>query len=199
MSWRDRSFAEPVRYAPEHAEETRGLLELGAAGPTPSAVLVFHGMGQQVRFQTLSDLASAILDEAESRGGKATDLHIGLAPKASAPGQFLARAEIGPIGRIGPIGQLAEPSGRADQIVFAGVLDAAAGLVFGNAGFEEIFLFFKVNDFAHPGKRISAFILLGQAKLFQTAISYVLHVFTQHRHIQSQNPVGKTFLGIIAF
>ncbi len=94
MSWRDRSFADPVRYAPEHAEETRGLLELGAAGPAPSAVLVFHGMGQQVRFQTLSDLASAILDEAESRGGKATDLHIGIAPKASAPGQFLARAEI---------------------------------------------------------------------------------------------------------
>lgn len=94
MSWRDRSFAEPIRYAPETEPTSRGFLDAAAAGPLPSAILVFHGMGQQVRFETLSDLASAILDEAEARGGKVTDLHIGIAPKASAPGEFLARAEI---------------------------------------------------------------------------------------------------------
>jgi len=44
-------FAEPVRYAPEHAEETRGLLELERRAYA-SAVLVFHGMGQQFAFST---------------------------------------------------------------------------------------------------------------------------------------------------
>ena len=97
MSWRERSFAVPIQYAPDtpaNVSARKSLLADRPIEPAPSAVLVFHGMGQQVRFETLSDLASAILDEAEERGGNVTDLHIGIAPEADVPGQFLARAEI---------------------------------------------------------------------------------------------------------
>jgi hypothetical protein len=94
MSWRDRSFSAPIRYSSATPAAAKELLAAESGEPEPSAVLVFHGMGQQVRFETLSDLASTILDEAEARKGNVTDLHIGLAPKADAPGQFLARAEI---------------------------------------------------------------------------------------------------------
>ena len=94
MSWRERSFSAPIRYTPATQPAAKGLLDGHLVEPAASAVLVFHGMGQQVRFETLSDLASAILDEAEARGGNVTGLHIGIAPKGDAPGQFLARAEI---------------------------------------------------------------------------------------------------------
>jgi hypothetical protein len=108
MTWRDRSFPAPVVYDSETTTAETGVLETKGFGagaekillakildePAPSAVLVFHGMGQQVRFETLSNLASAILDEAEARGGKVTGLQIHLAPKGDTPGSFQARAEI---------------------------------------------------------------------------------------------------------
>ncbi len=94
MSWRDRRFEDPICYATQDRPIAKTFAAKEDGKPVPSAVLVFHGMGQQVRFQTLSDLASTILDEAEARGGNVTELHIGIAPKASSPGQFLARAEI---------------------------------------------------------------------------------------------------------
>jgi hypothetical protein len=103
MSWREQTFPRPIQYSPETPEKLKilGISETRKTfvaplpdAPAPSAVLVFHGMGQQVRFETLSDLASAILDEAEARKGTVTDLHIGIAPRADTPGQFLARAEI---------------------------------------------------------------------------------------------------------
>jgi hypothetical protein len=95
---RDRLIESPEPAA-EHAESVPGRIAGDRvlhvpAGPPPTAVLVFHGMGQQVRFQTLSDLASGILDEAEQQGGTVDDVHICLAPKGDKPGQFLARAEI---------------------------------------------------------------------------------------------------------
>ena len=57
----------------------------------PAAVLVFHGMGQQVRFETISMVAGAIRDEARAQGGTTKDLAVHL---SRVEDQFLARAEI---------------------------------------------------------------------------------------------------------
>jgi len=95
----EQTLEEPATGA-EEAESPVGLFKAmepipaEAAGPSPTAVLVFHGMGQQVRFQTLSDLASAILDEAEEQNGTVNDVQVKLAPKVGKPGQFLARVEL---------------------------------------------------------------------------------------------------------
>jgi hypothetical protein len=58
MSWRERSFSAPIRYTPATQPAAKGLLDGHLVEPAASAVLVFHGMGQQVRFETLSDLAT---------------------------------------------------------------------------------------------------------------------------------------------
>jgi hypothetical protein len=57
----------------------------------PSAVLVFHGMGQQVKFETISMVAGAILDEAREQGGVTKDLAVHV---SRVDDQFLARAEV---------------------------------------------------------------------------------------------------------
>ena len=57
----------------------------------PSALLVFHGMGQQVKFETISMVAGAILDEAREQGGVTKDLAVHL---SRVEDQFLARAEV---------------------------------------------------------------------------------------------------------
>jgi hypothetical protein len=57
----------------------------------PTAVLVCHGMGQQVKFETISMVAGAILDEARSQGGETKDLTVHL---SRVDDQFMARAEV---------------------------------------------------------------------------------------------------------
>jgi len=57
----------------------------------PAAVLVFHGMGQQVKFETISAVAGAIQDEARAQGGVTRDLAVHL---SRLDDQFLARAQI---------------------------------------------------------------------------------------------------------
>src|SRR5690348_7189261 len=57
----------------------------------PTAVLVCHGMGQQVKFETISMVAGAILDEARSQGGMTKDLTVHL---SRVDDQFVARAEV---------------------------------------------------------------------------------------------------------
>ena len=57
----------------------------------PTAVLVFHGMGQQVKFETISMVAGAILDEARAQGGTTKDLTVHL---SRVDEQFVARAEV---------------------------------------------------------------------------------------------------------
>jgi len=98
----EQAISEPVE-GPGEIEEAEQREELfkhldltpaETAGASPTAVLVFHGMGQQVRFQTLSDLASAVLDEAEEQKGTVTSVEVKLAPKVGKPGQFLARVEL---------------------------------------------------------------------------------------------------------
>jgi hypothetical protein len=93
MTWRDRRFSDPILYSFDQSHEFKLAATEGQAAVSPSAVLVFHGMGQQVRFETLSDLASTILDEAEARGGHVTGMRVALAPASGSPGDFLARVE----------------------------------------------------------------------------------------------------------
>jgi len=57
----------------------------------PVAVLVCHGMGQQVRYETISSIADALRSEAVARGGTAAEVEV---PLSSEGNDFLARAEI---------------------------------------------------------------------------------------------------------
>jgi hypothetical protein len=57
----------------------------------PVAVLVCHGMGQQVRYETISAVAQCILAEAKTEGGTVAPIEVHL---TEANGEFLARAEI---------------------------------------------------------------------------------------------------------
>jgi hypothetical protein len=57
----------------------------------PVAVLVCHGMGQQVRYETISSLAHAIRTEAAAEGGAVRDVEVHL---SKLDDSFLARAEI---------------------------------------------------------------------------------------------------------
>lgn len=56
-----------------------------------TAILVCHGMGQQVRYQTISSVAEALLIEARRRGAKPSPVDIVL---SQANDDFLARAEV---------------------------------------------------------------------------------------------------------
>jgi len=60
-------------------------------GEPPVAVLVCHGMGQQVRFETISSVAEAIRTEAVGKGGVVDPVRVHL---AQANDDFLARAEL---------------------------------------------------------------------------------------------------------
>lgn len=58
----------------------------------PVAVLVCHGMGQQVRYETISSVAEAIRTEAAAKRGTVRDTEVHL---SKLDDSFLARAEIG--------------------------------------------------------------------------------------------------------
>ncbi len=57
----------------------------------PVAVLVCHGMGQQVRYETISQVAEAIRTEAAGKGGAVSPVEVHL---SECDGTFLARAEL---------------------------------------------------------------------------------------------------------
>lgn len=57
----------------------------------PVAVLVCHGMGQQVRYETISQVAEAIRTEASARGGTVSPVEVHL---SECDGTFLSRAEL---------------------------------------------------------------------------------------------------------
>src|SRR5579864_2285894 len=86
----DKRPAEPVhiRTGPIWDQSCRDAKE---ATGGPAAVLVFHGMGQQVKFETISAVAGAIREEARAQGGVTRDLAVHL---SRVEDQFLARAEI---------------------------------------------------------------------------------------------------------
>lgn len=64
-----------------------------AAAPTasPVAVLVCHGMGQQVRYETISAVANAIRIEAEKAGGVAEPLDVRLGHDQVSPADGVER------------------------------------------------------------------------------------------------------------
>ena len=55
------------------------------------AMLVCHGMGQQVRYETISSVADCLLTEAKAEGGTADPVVINLSCENQ---NFLPRAEI---------------------------------------------------------------------------------------------------------
>lgn len=81
-------FAPRVHYGP--LWETH-MAEAVAGEASPIAVLVCHGMGEQVRYETISSVANAICKEAEKRGAKVQPINVRL---CSFGDEFLARAEV---------------------------------------------------------------------------------------------------------
>ncbi len=60
----------------------------------PAAVLVFHGIGEEVRFETLSRAASLLLVEAEDRGANDISVVIRSVPRNPAATELEVRAEL---------------------------------------------------------------------------------------------------------
>jgi len=77
-----------VHYGPLWGPQFQALV---AGGTAPLAVLVCHGMGQQVRYETISSVANAICTEAEARGGNVQPIDVRL---CSFGDEFLPRAEV---------------------------------------------------------------------------------------------------------
>jgi hypothetical protein len=84
-----------VHYGPTWDEELEKARETSEG---PVAVLVCHGMGQQVKYETISSIADAILREAKAAGGGVSPVEVHLSQEN---GQFLARAEIGWVDKDG--------------------------------------------------------------------------------------------------
>jgi hypothetical protein len=80
-----------VRYVPLWDDNLQRAVD--GEGQTVSAVLVCHGMGEQVRYQTISSVAEAILEAARSRVGKenVSPPNVALAGEAH---NYLPRAEL---------------------------------------------------------------------------------------------------------
>lgn len=76
-----------------HYGSARGgaLARAEGVAERPVAVLACHGMGQQVRYETISSIAEALRTEAAIRGGTVGEVEVQL---SSVDDNFLARAEI---------------------------------------------------------------------------------------------------------
>jgi hypothetical protein len=79
-------------------EAAEGRLHLLAEEPVqpvvPSAVLVFHGIGEEVRFETLSQAASLLLTEAQNRGATGISVKIRPVQKDAAATKLDVRSEL---------------------------------------------------------------------------------------------------------
>src|SRR5438876_9652359 len=72
----------PILAPPSKADEATHVAYFARnAEAPPVAVLVFHGIGEEVRFETLSRAASLILAEAEERGATGVSVVIRSVPK----------------------------------------------------------------------------------------------------------------------
>lgn len=72
-------------------DERLDALEATEPGRPPVAILVCHGMGQQVRYETISSVADSIRAAAIAKGGEAQPVTVRL---CQTTGDFLARAEV---------------------------------------------------------------------------------------------------------
>ena len=68
-------------------------------------------------------------------------------------------------------------------------IELAAGLVLGDACFEEVLLFGQVHCLAHPWEWIVAVVLNWQADTLQPAISNVLDVVAEQVCVEPQRTV----------
>lgn len=92
----------PPCLAPTHAMDvlaprvraTALLAEEQTALPQPTAVLVFHGIGEEVRFETLSRAASLILKEAEDRGATGISVEVRSVTKDAGGDGLEVRSEL---------------------------------------------------------------------------------------------------------
>jgi hypothetical protein len=68
----------------------------GAAKPLPSpvAVIVFHGIGDEVRFDTLSRVVAMLVEEVGERTGQSPSIQISSVPSQSASGGLEVRSEL---------------------------------------------------------------------------------------------------------
>jgi hypothetical protein len=81
-----------VRYGPT-SEGTISAKDFAGGKAEPVAILVCHGMGQQVRYETISSVADAIRKQAEAVDGGANIKPVGV-HLSYENGSFLARAEL---------------------------------------------------------------------------------------------------------
>jgi hypothetical protein len=79
---------------PAHAAITEAAQVTRTTQDDPTAVLVFHGIGEEVRFETLSRAASLILVEAEERAASGISVVIRSLPKDAAATALEVRAEL---------------------------------------------------------------------------------------------------------
>lgn len=89
-------MTDPVGLAPPVALEALGENE-AAPDTTPlnaTAVVVFHGMGQQVAFETLDLLAQTLVDQHEAGGGRSAKRVRHVWSEDRDGGRFLPRAEV---------------------------------------------------------------------------------------------------------
>jgi hypothetical protein len=75
----------------EHETAVRDFAGAATAEPQPVAILVCHGMGEQVRFETIGQLASSILSAAEANGCRVHPNGVHLSREGDG---LLARAEL---------------------------------------------------------------------------------------------------------
>ncbi len=91
-----------------------------------------------------------------------------------------------------PVSPVAVPA-ESDQVVFVGITDAAARLVFGDAGFEEVFLLFEEDDFIEPAEGIDAHLVEGgQAQASHSPVGVVLDVIEELLLAHAYDVLGKT-------
>ena len=88
----------PARLGLASTDIKQNLLDT-AETPVPVALLVCHGMGEQVRFETIGQIAASILKEATAQGCTVAQTVVNLSSQNES---FLARAELNwttPLGR----------------------------------------------------------------------------------------------------
>ena len=86
-----------VKVAPPSGlnEQSHLAYQQNAQAAPPTAVLVFHGIGEEIRFETLSRAASVILEQAEERGGTVSSVVVRSVPRNRDVTSLVVRAELG--------------------------------------------------------------------------------------------------------
>jgi hypothetical protein len=71
-----------------------------------------------------------------------------------------------------------------------------AGLVFGDAGLEEVLLLREVHGLAHPAEGILALVLAGETDALEAAVGDVLDIVAEQAGVEAENAGGQAVLGV---